>query len=441
MSCVLFSPVGGHDPIASYHDGAVLHICRVYKPEKVYLYLSHEMLERSQQDDRYRLSLEKLQQQTGHTMEIRLIERDELTQVQLFDTFYMDFDQLLREIHSENPDSKLLVNLSSGTPAMKSALNVISVLAQYPMQSVQVSTPNKRENPKDEDPKDYDVEAFWELNQDNDPDFTNRCHEVKGEHLLVKIKKESIRRLLDAYDYKAALLLAQDISDFISEDTMRMLQAAECRLQLDKSGYTKAMQGIQYKFTPIEMGDQRQIFEYVLSLQIKMRQGNYADFLRGLTPVVLDLFTMCLKDQLKITPEQFCQKTRTGAYRISTAVMQQTETGRQIMQVLQRGFGDLNIKEEHLGSMQIMKIFEGMSGDMALVEDLRRMRDVETNVRNVAAHEIVSVTDDWIYHKTQLHAEDIMKLLKRLVIYAGVKAKNDFWNSFDDMNRVIAEKL
>ena len=29
MSYVLFTPVGGHDPIASFHDGAVLHICRV----------------------------------------------------------------------------------------------------------------------------------------------------------------------------------------------------------------------------------------------------------------------------------------------------------------------------------------------------------------------------------------------------------------------------
>ena len=376
---------------------------------------------------------------------------DELTQVQLFDTFYTDFDQLLRKIHNENPDSKLLVNLSSGTPAMKSALNVISVLAQYPMQSVQVSTPNKRENPKDEDPKDYDVEAFWELNQDNEPDFTNRCHEVKGEHLLVKIKKESIRRLLDAYDYKAALLLAQDISDFILEDTMRMLQAAECRLQLDKSGYTKAMQGIQYKFTPIEMGDQRQIFEYVLSLQIKMRQGNYADFLRGLTPVVLDLFTMCLKDQLKITPEQFCRKMKNGAYKISMTTMQQTERGQEILQALQNGMKRHNnkygtyysdIQANTLGSMQICFIFEGMLPECDLLNDICTMREnIESKLRNIAAHEIESITDDWIYRQTKMHAEDIMKLLKRLVIYAGVKAKNDFWNSYADMNRVIAENL
>ncbi len=286
---ILFSPVGGHDPIANFRDGAVLHICRVYKPERVYLYLSHEMLERSRMDDRYRRSLEKLREHISSTIqEIHLIERDELTQVQRFDAFYTDFDQLLRQIHEAFPDSELLLNLSSGTPAMKSALNVISVLSPFPMQAIQVSTPNQRENPKDEDPMAYDVETFWECNQDNEPDFPNRCQEVDSEHLLVKIK-ESIQRLLNAYNYQAALLLAQEISEFISPRTMRMLEAAACRLQLDQRGYEKAVQGLALSWLPVQTGNQRKVFEYVLSLHIKLAQEITQILFRGLTPVVVDL--------------------------------------------------------------------------------------------------------------------------------------------------------
>ncbi len=59
---------------------------------------------------------------------------------------------------------------------------------------------------------------------------------------------------------------------------MSMLRAAECRLQLDQRGYAKAMQGIDHKFQPIEMGDQRQLFEYVLSLQIKNAAGQLFGF-------------------------------------------------------------------------------------------------------------------------------------------------------------------
>ena len=41
----LFSPVGNTDPIKYLYDGSMLHICRVYKPDVVYLYLSKEMWE------------------------------------------------------------------------------------------------------------------------------------------------------------------------------------------------------------------------------------------------------------------------------------------------------------------------------------------------------------------------------------------------------------
>ena len=45
MKKILFSPIGGTDPISNFRDGAMLHICRIYKPDIVYLYLSKEMCE------------------------------------------------------------------------------------------------------------------------------------------------------------------------------------------------------------------------------------------------------------------------------------------------------------------------------------------------------------------------------------------------------------
>ena len=52
---ILFSPVGGTDPISlsNCHDGSLLHICRNYRPDKVILYMSKEMLDYQEADDRY----------------------------------------------------------------------------------------------------------------------------------------------------------------------------------------------------------------------------------------------------------------------------------------------------------------------------------------------------------------------------------------------------
>ena len=51
---ILFTPVGGTDPISSTngHDGSMLHICRQYKPDEVVLYMSKEMLDFQEQDNR-----------------------------------------------------------------------------------------------------------------------------------------------------------------------------------------------------------------------------------------------------------------------------------------------------------------------------------------------------------------------------------------------------
>ena len=57
MKKILFSPIGGTDPISNFRDGAMLHICRIYKPDIVYLYLSKEMCEFQKKDDRYRYCL------------------------------------------------------------------------------------------------------------------------------------------------------------------------------------------------------------------------------------------------------------------------------------------------------------------------------------------------------------------------------------------------
>ena len=43
MKKILFSPIGGTDPIANERDGSLLHMCRIYRPDKVFLFLSKEI--------------------------------------------------------------------------------------------------------------------------------------------------------------------------------------------------------------------------------------------------------------------------------------------------------------------------------------------------------------------------------------------------------------
>lgn len=60
MKKILFTPIGGTDPIRGSYDGAFIHISRVVKPDKVYMYLSKEMVEKEEADHRYTKTLELL---------------------------------------------------------------------------------------------------------------------------------------------------------------------------------------------------------------------------------------------------------------------------------------------------------------------------------------------------------------------------------------------
>lgn len=67
---VLYSAVGGTDPIANFRDGSMLHICRIYKPDEVYLMMSQEISNHHRHDDRYRYCLNKLSEMINHKFNI-----------------------------------------------------------------------------------------------------------------------------------------------------------------------------------------------------------------------------------------------------------------------------------------------------------------------------------------------------------------------------------
>ena len=97
---ILFSPVGGTDPISNSngHDGAMIHCCRVYKPDEVYLYMSKYVLDMESEDNRYTYCLAKLYESLGKTLNYKMIERPDLLEVQEFDFFYDDFKAEIQSV-------------------------------------------------------------------------------------------------------------------------------------------------------------------------------------------------------------------------------------------------------------------------------------------------------------------------------------------------------
>jgi CRISPR type III-A/MTUBE-associated protein Csm6 len=363
-----------------------------------------------------------------------------MVNVQQYDVFYQDFRQIIQQIEREmDPEDQLLINMASGTPAMKSALLVMATLAEYRFLPIQVSSPLRKMNEEEDDRKNYDPEINWELNEDNTEAFVNRCEEVKCLHLMQLLKIDMIKKHIRAYDYMAAKRVADEIREDLPDDAYRLIAIAVERFKLNRSRVSQLMQEKSYDIFPVKDGNNHKIFEYTLVLQIKLAKEEYADFIRGITPLVADLLEQILKKQCGISVDDYCtvrndikhwNRTRLekdGLLVLLDEEYKNTAAG--------KFSGDI-IYSNHLATLIRYK-----SKDSELIEKVNAVAEAERAVRNVAAHEIVSVTDEWFRKRAGKSAQEIFADIRYLIVKAGINIKREQWNSYDQMNDQIEHLL
>lgn len=435
---ILFSPVGGTDPISpdNRKDGSLLHICRVYKPDKVILYMSGEIYENHIKDDRYLICLKLLAKKQNREVTYQIIKRPKLIEVQDFNFFYEEFLPIIQKIHSEmGSDDLLLYNISSGTPAMKSSLLVIQTLGEYPGHLIQVRTPAKKMNEsKGKKKEEYKVKVYWEANKDNADDFENRCSEIKCPSLMNIKRKEIIKKHISVYDYKAAHNVAKELPTNETKSYISLIKAAEYRLMLDGKMMDTVLKNEREWKIPIRTDPQRQCFEYALFLDIKQKKGEYADFLRAMTPLVVDLFEFVLRNGYGIDINLYCSKGKIRKWNILK--LNYTPILTVLNNAYPSGFRQGPVSSDHL-----KVLIEAYSNDGTLIGLVKRLRDVEENVRNLAAHEIMAITDKRIKNLTGSTSLEIMNDIKTIFAYTGINVKKEYWDSYNEMNSLIVKRM
>lgn len=442
---ILFSPVGGTDPISenNCHDGSLLHICRVYHPDIVILYMSKEILEKQNRDDRYKYAIKKLYEHIGYEYpEVREIQRPDLDNVHEFDYFFTDFQQILNHISEEKDDTdELLINISSGTPAMKSGLLVLETLIQSMGQistsakMIQVATP-LRSMSEHTHSKEYDNEMMWELNEDNNPEFINRCREVSAPTLLKIRNEEIIKQQIAAYDYRAALDIASAMPLY-SKKYLGLLEMASNRMLLDFSNVDKLIATEHYDCLPVKNSGERKYFEYALNMDIKFKRKEYPDFVLRMTPLMVGLFELVLKKQCGVKLSDYTREPKPGEVMWDSSRL----NGTRILDILKKEYGIYFKTSGFVYSDHLNTLIQELSADDRLKTLADEIRDIEKNLRNRTAHQMVSITPDVIKYHTGFTGNQIMAKIKSMFAYTGINVKKEDWESYDRLNEEIIRRI
>lgn len=441
---VLFSSVGKSDPMTIFenkdiYDGSYLHIIRNNDIEKVYLYMSKEICGYDESDNRYLKAIELYNEQFNKKVEVIKIYRDELVDVQKFDIFYEDFENIIKNIIDDcGKDVEILCNVSSGTPAMKSTLQVISALSPYKLVPIQVIDPSKGRYKRDVDLNNYDIDYYWTNNIDNLMN-ENRTYLSNNESFNFKIQKEMIISLINSYDYDAAYKLISDYKYRINKEIVDLIEFAFNRNNLDVKEIVPKNKKYGWNLLPYRDMQNMKLFEYFLWLNIKVKKEEIVDFVRGLNPF---MHTAChaIVKKMGINIYSYCVYEK-NTYKLKIDLLKKDALGSEILDILNASYYKGYDDSKFLSEEQLMRIINSkLSGNKSLVNALNELDELRTKKRNIASHEIVSI-----------RSKDILKDLGNDVNYYLGKMKiilrylnydiDQYCDSYEQMNKYICDKV
>ena len=275
---VLISAVGDTDPFRNFHDGALIHIARKYRPEKVILIFSEHTAKKQG-------NIEKALFSIAPDYEPELIIHDSIisdNEVHIFDVMFQRFSDILQEYYTK--EDEFILNLSSATPQIKSALFVINRLNGINVKAVQVSSPEHASNENIGHDNDENIDELIEVNEDNKVNFIDRTIEDNAEKFSQALLKKTARDFIEKFDYKAALDILDQLTDFPNLKSVReeIRDVVNC---LSKQDVPK---GLRHKKLKEE---EQKILSAYLTIELQRERGNVSEsFIRikNLTEFILE---------------------------------------------------------------------------------------------------------------------------------------------------------
>ncbi|PGH21973.1 CRISPR-associated protein [Fusobacterium polymorphum] len=458
---VLLTFAGNTDPTRGEHDGPIIHICRYYKPDKIYLILTKEMEDKDKEVDNIyeRAIKENLKGYKPEIIKIKTGIKDAHHFDVYFDIIYQTFEEIKKE-----EDIEVYLNMTSGTSQMTTNLlmyymdsvdlKLIPIqVATYTGQSNQTKENNKTVD------KAYDIEAEAICNCDNEEKTrTYRIVEPDLRKYSRILTKNQIEKLLEQYKYEAiSELLKRNIFDknlelntlvnFAIERTN--LKGLDCNKKLNSlnnKDYNKL-----YYFTKdkniTRIPDWYQIVDFFSLANIKQKTEDISTYTLMLEPIIVKIYLSILKDLMGKNLDELFKRDSNG-YKIE---LRRLENG--LEEMIKEDLNRDSLKDNVYISAQVLvstiKYYLKNDINLAnyinveyfnnLAETLAKMK----TVRNTLAHELKSISREDFNKESETTVEQINSKILEFFnkFYTTFGYKKEMVEIYDNINKEILKLL
>lgn len=437
---ILFSPAGDSDPVRSFRDGGMLHILRCYGPfDLVYVYLTADMEKKEKDGHIYSKGIRSV----SETCQIEWIESG-VTEPHKYSCL-ASLQAAFYEGYNQHPDGEWYLNLSPGTPQIKTIMALIG-LDHPKAHAIQVASPQEGSNRYEHPNGDKeDMIAMIEMNEDAEPEgFVNRCE--AEDFLLLKKHSlaEQLKSLIRNYEYSGAVRLLKGYEDLFPETAQRLIRHGEYRSRLMWKSANTVIARYNGKSLLPSPDD---FSEYFQGMEMRQRKGELPEFLAKLSPVLTYLGEAYVKKIACFDISACGEKRKDGVLWLDRETIQKYDG--QFLRFLDGELG--NFRSGPLNFNTIVYLCDYLR-QTRLKEDeahgrithlFTLLRKVEKELRNPVAHDIVNITENDIIEKASIPGERIGS--KELLNYLHeavrlVRGKDVTW-TYDMLNGKIIENL
>ena len=461
---VLLTFAGNSDPTRNNYDGPMLHICRYYKPKKIYLILTSEMQKRNENKIYEKAIKESLR---DYNPIFEYINTD-IDDAHLFDIYFDKINETFNKIKSEYPNAEVLVNITSGTAQMISNLVMYIVDAtNINIIPVQVATPEGKGNTSKVVNDSYKVADEKENNFDNIEEFrTNRILFPDLRQYSRLLVKNQIKELLKKYEYSTCLeLLKRDIFQENSKlngllnfaNDRRHLKGLKSNGKLkslndktfDKFYYYNKNETVENK-----VKEWYKIVDYFALANIKQKSGDIAGYTIMLEPLIVNIYLSILRDIFrKRLSDLFSEKRTTEEFSYKTDILK-IKNYAGLKEKIEYELGILELKNSIFVSDSVLIAMIKYFIEKNESETLEKM-DLEyfsnfsktlhkiKEVRNMIAHSLKTINRDDFNSEAKVGIDTvnskIINFFKKY--YTDFGYKENMVYIYDEINKIANEIL
>lgn len=402
MADILFTCAGTTDPVRGGYDGGMLHILRHYRPEGVYLFLSAEMAEYEDRDQRFQKMFHYMQSQWGYSPQC-VCERSGIRDVSDLDAVCDPLRVFFRRAAEENPGCRILINLSSGTPQMKIVLAQLALSVGRSVLGIQVSNPERRSGSSSRsNDRTYVVDDELQLNEDDEPGAVSRCSQPQMLAMQQEQQRAQIRSLLKRRDYDAL----ETLSPVLPPQLAQLAQHLAARSRLQGKEAARLARGLKLPFElyyPLEHGTDsryKELTEYYLLLRNLQLSQRYTEFVLRINPFLSQLMLPLVERGLPCPLKSIVEQRPGNRICLNPETMAQHVP--ELLRAMQHELGSLLEPGKDFSLYIGVALLKAMNELPAVINklpaDLLALLDacnkLNQQQRNPAAHQLHAVTEE-----------------------------------------------